>query len=185
MKSAAVIKYVPVTVGFTSKELLIMEKKEYTEQQKADAVKKAEEIGVQAAAKELGIPWQALAQWNKSAGNPTVRGMNKEKKAAKAAKKASVKKSTKTVSKKTPKTAAKSTANTAAKKSTKTAAKASSRAATKTSTKSTSKAATAKTASKKSDKPSALEIRNAVLKSENQELKTQIAKLKKALSNLM
>ena len=33
-----------------------MEKKEYTEQQKADAVKRAEEIGVQAAAKELGIP---------------------------------------------------------------------------------------------------------------------------------
>ena len=68
-----------------------MGKNEYTEQQKADAVKRTEEIGVQAAAKELGIPWQALAQWNKSAGNPTVRGMNKEKKAAKAAKKASVK----------------------------------------------------------------------------------------------
>ena len=30
-----------------------------------------------------------------------------------------------------------------------------------------------------------LEIQNAVLKSENQELKAQVAKLKKALSNLM
>jgi len=33
-----------------------MGKNEYTEQQKADAVKRAVEIGVQAAAKELGIP---------------------------------------------------------------------------------------------------------------------------------
>lgn len=37
-----------------------MAKNEYSEQQKADAVKRAEEIGVQAAAKELGIPLKLL-----------------------------------------------------------------------------------------------------------------------------
>lgn len=106
-----------------------MEKKEYTEQQKADAVKRAGEIGVQAAAKELGIPWQALAQWNKSAGNPTTRGMKAEKKAAKekakaaGTKKTTAKKTTKAASKKTSKISdkkatAKTSAKTAATKST-------------------------------------------------------------------
>ncbi len=165
-----------------------MAKVEYTEQQKADAVKRAQEIGVQKAAKELGIPWQPLSKWNKEAGNPTFRGTQAEKKAAKekaaSAKKTAPKKSA-SKSKATKKTSAKASIAAASKKApAKTAGKtAKAQAKSKAAKASASKKAESK--AKAAPKPTALEIRNAVLKEENQALKAQIAKLKKALSNLL
>ena len=43
-----------------------MAKQEYTEEQKKAVLERVAEIGVREAAAEAGIPWQAVARWNKN-----------------------------------------------------------------------------------------------------------------------
>lgn len=173
--------------------------KEYTEAQKAAVLKRVKELGnVKKAAEEAGIPWQKVSMWRKAV-DPSATKAAKAAAKKKAAEKASKKKTDKTAAakmvkktaaaSKTKKTAASSKTGKTAKK-TVTSAKTKKAASVKTTKtkKPVTKAVTKTTAIKADEKiknASPLQIENAVLKSENKELRVQVERLKKALKELM
>jgi len=57
------------------------EKVVYSEEQRAEMLAKAEEIGVKAAADAYGVPWQVIAQMKRRAAEAAA-GVSAEKKAA-------------------------------------------------------------------------------------------------------
>lgn len=132
--------------------------KELTDEQKA-AVEKAKEIGIHAAAKEIGMHWQTLSKWYKYAGNPPIKDSYK---------KASKKKGTSN-KKKTVTVSAKDKSDSKSKP-----------------IKSDNIVLNndVKTTTEKSTKSYQLEVQNAILKAENENLKAENDKLRKALAEL-
>ncbi len=134
-------------------------KKELTDEEKIEAIEKAKEIGIHAAAKKIGIPWQTLAKWYKDAGNPPIKDTYKK---APKKKGTSTKKKTVTVYAKD-----KSDSKSMPIKSDNIVLN-----------------NDVKTTPEKSTKSYQLEVQNAILKVENETLKAENDKLRKALTEL-
>ena len=134
-------------------------KKELTDEEKKVAIERAKEIGIHAAAKEIGMPWQSLAKLYKDAGNPPIKDTYK---------KTPKKKGTSTKNKKVT-VSAKNTSDSKSKP-----------------IKSDNIVLNndVKTATEKSTKSYQLEVQNAILKAENETLKAENVKLRKALAEL-
>ena len=170
-----------------------MAKTTYTDEQIEQAIEKAKEVGIHAAGKELGIPWQAIQGFCKKAGVMEEASKQPAKKTKKTdeTKQETKKAATKPATKKAAKKAKEPTSEPVAEA----APAAEDNVPTKRTRKATTKPAEEKAAKpaeeKKTTKPaeekpaSALEIENAVLKKENEQLKAKIEKLQKALAELI
>lgn len=140
----------------------VAEKKTYTDEELKAAVENAKAVGIHAAAKSTGIPWQTILGAARKAGVEIEPKKTNKKAAAEkptAAKKTPAKKGRKDEELKTEESVP----------------------AAATEEKKAKQKATL--AEEKNASP--LEIENAVLRSENEKLKAQIAKLKKALQELL
>ena len=132
----------------------------YTEEQLQSAVEKAKEIGIHAAGREAGIPWQAVMSAAKKAGiSIEPKQVNKAREARKTAK------------------AAKTDNDGKAEADEKLVKNGKSGKAKKT--------AAAEKAEKTTSEADALRVENAVLRSENAKLRERIDKLQKALQELL
>ena len=132
----------------------------YTEEQLQSAVEKAKEIGIHAAGREAGIPWQAVMSAAKKAGiSIEPKQVNKAREARKTAK--------------------------AAKADNAGEAEADEKLVKNGKSGKAKKTAAAEKAEKTTSEADALRVENAVLRSENAKLRERIDKLQKALQELI
>ena len=155
-------------------------KADYTDEQIQKAIEKAKEIGIHAAGQELGIPWQTVLGFCKKAGVME----EASKKPAKKAKKISS--SEPVVSPAIAPTVSPAVEEKTEKKEEKTS-KRRRKAADSTSavTPDVEEKTTVPAEKKPAQPASTLEIENAVLRKENEQLKAKIQKLQKALAELI
>ena len=173
------------------------EKKTYTEEEIQAALKKADEVGIHAAGKELDIPWQAILGWAKKANPdrvPVKKAEKKEKKEkqekaavkAKGTKPAKIKLAAKkaeaeaTVEKTVETTVEKAVEQPARRKPGRPKKAAAEKTVKTEKTEEKKKVLKAPVSSEEQ-----LKIENAVLKEKIAKLETQVDKLKKAIADLM